>query len=88
MKVAIFPDSAMVLLNQVNKSQHELLSNYDRMYKERMNQETMEEYRKDVNKSSEKSIHDMPYLVPRHGIQVNYYLSYQIVLQMALQWIM
>ena len=32
MKVAIFPDSAMVLLNQVNKSQHELLSNYDRMY--------------------------------------------------------
>ena len=53
MKVAIFPDSAMVLLNQVNKSQHELLSNYDRMYKERMNQETMEEYRKDVNKSSE-----------------------------------
>ena len=48
MKVAIFPDSAMVLLNQVNKSQHELLSNYDRMYKERMNQETMEEYRKDV----------------------------------------
>lgn len=69
MKVAIFPDSAMVLLNQVNKSQHELLSNYDRMYKERMNQETMEEYRKDVNKSSEKSIHDMPYLVPRHGIK-------------------
>ncbi len=54
MKVAIFPDSAMVLLNQVNKSQHELLSNYDRMYKERMNQETMEEYRKDVNKSSER----------------------------------
>ena len=69
MKVAIFPDSAMVLLNQVNKSQHELLSNYDRMYKERMNQETMEEYRKDVNKSSEKSIHDMPYLVPKHGIK-------------------
>ena len=69
MKEAIFPDSAMVLLNQVNKSQHELLSNYDRMYKERMNQETMEEYRKDVNKSSEKSNHDMPYLVPRHGIK-------------------
>ena len=69
MKVAIFPDSAMVLLNQVNKSPHELLSNYDRMYRERQNEETMEEYRKDVNKSSEKSIHDMPHLVPKRGIK-------------------
>ena len=34
MKVAIIPDSAMIILNPVNKSKHQLLSEFDRMYKE------------------------------------------------------
>ena len=34
MKVAVFPDSAMIIINQINKSKHEVLSNYDKLYHE------------------------------------------------------
>ncbi|MGN0093553.1 MAG: DUF2112 family protein, partial [Methanobrevibacter sp.] len=35
MKVAVIPDSAMILINQVNKSNHQLLSHYNDIEKEK-----------------------------------------------------
>lgn len=55
MKVAIIPDSAMIILNPVIKSKHQLLSNFERMYREEENQNMIEECRKDVHKSSKKT---------------------------------
>ena len=54
MKVAIIPDSAMMILNPVIKSKHQLLSNFEHMYREKENQDMIEECRKDVHKSSQK----------------------------------
>lgn len=68
MKVAIIPDSAMIILNPVNKSKHQLLSEFDRMYKEGKNQEVIEEYKKDVQKSSPKS-HSIDGVNPYKGIK-------------------
>lgn len=68
MKVAIFPDSAMLILNPVNKSKHQLLSEFDRMYKEGKNQKVVEDYRKDVSKSYKKS-HDIEGVNPKKGIK-------------------
>ena len=68
MKVAIIPDSAMIILNPVNKSKHHLLSLFDQMYKEEKNKEIIEEYRKDVHKSSKKS-HTIEGINPYKGIK-------------------
>ena len=68
MKVAIIPDSAMIILNPVNKSKHQLLSLFDQMYKEEKNKEIIEEYRKDVHKSSKKS-HTIEGINPYKGIK-------------------
>ncbi|WP_295722317.1 DUF2112 family protein [uncultured Methanobrevibacter sp.] len=68
MKVAIIPDSAMLILNPVNKSKHQLLSEFDRIYKEGKNKEIIEEYKKDVHKSSEKT-HTIEGINPYTGIK-------------------
>ncbi|WP_461462503.1 DUF2112 family protein [Methanobrevibacter sp.] len=68
MKVAIIPDSAMIILNPINKSKHKLLSLFDRMYKEGKNKEIIEEYKKDVHKSSKKS-HTIEGINPYKGIR-------------------
>lgn len=57
MKVAVFPDSAMILINQVNKSKHTLLSNYNDLYKE--DKEKLSEQGQKY-KSEDISKHDTP----------------------------
>lgn len=70
MKVAIIPDSAMILLNQVRKSNHQLLSHYNDIYSENEFQEKNKEIKKkDIHKSYEKSIDYMPNLEPIKGIE-------------------
>ncbi|MCI6929788.1 methanogenesis marker 5 protein [Methanobrevibacter boviskoreani] len=70
MKVAVIPDSAMILINQVNKSNHQLLSHYNDIQKEKDFQKQNKEIKKgDLNKSSEKSIDYMPDLKPTRGIK-------------------
>ena len=58
MKVAVFPDSAMIIINQINKSKHEVLSNYDKLYhedKEKLRKLYINKITKKLNEIIEKS---------------------------------